>query len=162
MENGRQQMFLGFPARAAEPYWTLPHLLPNAARDNLGLQPGLAQEGDKGVAAKAWVQMEPLLGLENSTPAQKQFCLTPPAPEPSRALNPQPFRVHWTRARNGRESLVSSYFIDEETETQDGYKAARESNKRGLVSPSSLASLCTQGHRCPRQAWTCSRPCHLA
>lgn len=61
VENGRQQMFPGFPARAAEPYWTLPHPLPNAARDNLGPQPGLAQEGDKGVAAKAWVQMSPSL-----------------------------------------------------------------------------------------------------
>lgn len=63
--------------------------LPDAARDSLGWPPGLAQERDKGVAAKALVQMEPLLGLENSTPAQNQFCLMPPPPEP-RALPPQP------------------------------------------------------------------------
>lgn len=70
--------------------------------------------------------------------------------------------VQWTRARSGRGSLVSSHFIDEETEAQDGYTAARESNKSGLVSPSSPASLCSPGHRCLRQAWTCSRPYHLA
>lgn len=90
--------FLGFPARAAEPHWTLPRPLPSAW-DNLGLGPGLAQERDRGVAAEALAQREPLPGLENSTSAQKPFCPPPPPAGPSRILNPQPHWVHWAKVR---------------------------------------------------------------
>lgn len=48
---------------------------PDVARDNIGPWPGLAQERDKGVAAEALAPDGSFLGLENSTPTQKQFCL---------------------------------------------------------------------------------------
>lgn len=83
---------------------------PDVARDNFGPRPGLAQERDKGVAAEALAPDGPFLGLENSTPTQKQFCLMPPPPEPNRALH-----LRWANARKGL-GLVSSHFTDEETE----------------------------------------------
>lgn len=93
--------------------------------------------------------MEPLLGLENSTPAQKQFCLPPPPSEPSRVLNPQTHWVRWAKARRDHGSLVSSHFIDKETEVQAGYTVAGNPKKRGPVSPSSPASGCSRVTEAP-------------
>lgn len=100
-QSGRTALDASYPLTSATA---------DAAWDSLSPLPGLAQEGDKGVAAKSLPPDGVPPWPRRFSAARKQFCLMPPSPEPSRTLNPQPHWIHWAKARGVmRVSLLPFY-----------------------------------------------------